>query len=140
MDIIELRKILNQETGYAEPVTSDQMISDLGLDSLDTISFLFGIEQASGIKIPDEALSSGQIQTLGSSNSSIMRQKLRKLEYTSALRNSGAFIVKSMLEFISLAGCVSVIMRKLILEICKIICGHARESQIALIGVSLSRW
>jgi len=66
MDILELEKILNQETGYTDLVTAEKTISDLGLDSLDTISFLFGLEQACGVKIPDEALSSGQIQTLGS--------------------------------------------------------------------------
>ena len=66
MDILELEKILNQETGYTDLVTTEKTISDLGLDSLDTISFLFGVEQACGVKIPDEALSSGQIQTLGS--------------------------------------------------------------------------
>ena len=66
MNILELEKILIQETGYTDLVTADKTISDLGLDSLDTISFLFGLEQASGVKIPDEALSSGQIQTLGS--------------------------------------------------------------------------
>ena len=66
MDILELEKILNQETGYTDLVTTEKTISDLGLDSLDTISFLFGLEQACGVKIPDEALSSGQIQTLGS--------------------------------------------------------------------------
>jgi len=66
MDILELEKILNEETGYTDLVTTEKTISDLGLDSLDTISFLFGLEQACGVKIPDEALSSGQIQTLGS--------------------------------------------------------------------------
>lgn len=66
MNILELEKILIRETGYTDLVTADKTISDLGLDSLDTISFLFGLEQASGVKIPDEALSSGQIQTLGS--------------------------------------------------------------------------
>ncbi len=66
MDILELEKILNQETGYTDLVTAEKTISDLGLDSLDIISFLFGLEQACGVKIPDEALSSGQIQTLGS--------------------------------------------------------------------------
>ena len=66
MDILELEKILNQETGYTDLVTTEKTISDLNLDLLDTISFLFGLEQACGVKIPDEALSSGQIQTLGS--------------------------------------------------------------------------
>ena len=63
---MELEKILNQETGYTDLVTTEKTISDLGLDLLDTISFLFGLEQACGVKIPDEALSSGQTQTLGS--------------------------------------------------------------------------
>ena len=65
MDILELKKILNEESGFCDAVTTDTTIDDLGLDSLDTISFLFGLEQACGVKIPDEVFSSGQIKTLG---------------------------------------------------------------------------
>ena len=65
MGILELQKILIEESDFSDVVTTETTIADLGLDSLDTISFLFGLEQACGVKIPDEAFSSGEIKTLG---------------------------------------------------------------------------
>ena len=42
----------------------DVELKELSLDSLDVINFLFSTEQATGVKIPDEAINSDQLKTL----------------------------------------------------------------------------
>jgi acyl carrier protein len=43
----------------------DTRLNEMGLDSLDVINFLFSVEEKTGVKIPDEALDSENLRTLG---------------------------------------------------------------------------
>ncbi len=55
-----LRKKFNVKTAL-EPGTK---LTELGLDSLDVINFLFSLEEATEVKIPDEALVAENLETL----------------------------------------------------------------------------
>lgn len=45
--------------------TADATPKSLGLDSLDVINFLFSVEEATGVAIPDEAIAERNLKTLG---------------------------------------------------------------------------
>lgn len=44
---------------------ADTKLREAGLDSLDTINFLFSVEEETGVNIPDEALVEEPLETLG---------------------------------------------------------------------------
>lgn len=48
-------------TGQLEPATN---VNEMGLDSLDVINFLYSVEEATGVKIPDEAIANEKLETL----------------------------------------------------------------------------
>ena len=48
--------------GVLEPGTE---FTDLGLDSLDMVNFLFTLEEATGVTIPDEQIQDKTLRTLG---------------------------------------------------------------------------
>jgi len=58
---VALRERFNIET----PLTPETTLKDIGLDSLDQISFLFTLEEKSGVKIPDEDLDKYNLENLG---------------------------------------------------------------------------
>ena len=64
MDINKIKLALQQEVGFQGEVLGVTELNNLELDSLDMISFLFAIEQETGVKIPDEAISNGSIKTI----------------------------------------------------------------------------
>ncbi|MEW5772881.1 MAG: phosphopantetheine-binding protein [Thermodesulfobacteriota bacterium] len=45
--------------------TPETRLKDVGLDSLDTMNFLFSLEESTGVQIPDEAFVEEPIETLG---------------------------------------------------------------------------
>jgi acyl carrier protein len=64
----EFERILRQSLsllGTSEPLTPDANLGGLGLDSLESIQLLVGLEEAYGIAIPDEMLSQEMFETAG---------------------------------------------------------------------------
>lgn len=57
--------ILRNDHGVTADLGADTKISDVGIDSVDLIGFLFALEEKTGVKIPDEDLNSNHLQTLG---------------------------------------------------------------------------
>lgn len=49
----------------AIPLSGETPLYGMGMDSLDVINFLFTVEQATGVKLPDEELDANRIDTLG---------------------------------------------------------------------------
>lgn len=39
-------------------------VNEMGLDSLDVINFLYSVEEATGVKIPDEAIANEKLERL----------------------------------------------------------------------------
>ena len=56
--------ILRDKFNVKKALESGTKLSEMGLDSLDVINFLFSLEEAVGVKIPDEAISDDGLQTL----------------------------------------------------------------------------
>lgn len=66
-DTIELiYKILRDDYNVTIALTPETEMSELGIDSVDLIGFLYSIEEKTQVKIPDEALGTDQLATLGS--------------------------------------------------------------------------
>jgi acyl carrier protein len=63
MDLIV--ETLREKFRLEMPVTPETRLEDLGLDSLDQISFLYTLEEKSGVKIPDEDLDKHNLERLG---------------------------------------------------------------------------
>ena len=59
-----LISLLRDRFNAGGELTGKTAISGVGLDSLDTISFLFTLEEETGVRIPDEILSEGSLETL----------------------------------------------------------------------------
>lgn len=57
--------ILHDDYGISIELTADTLLSDVGIDSVDTIGFLFSLEEKTGVKIPDAELNSDKLRTLG---------------------------------------------------------------------------
>lgn len=57
--------------------TADATPKSLGLDSLDLINFLFSIEEATGVSIPDEAIVERNLKTLGDFAAYVDQQRTR---------------------------------------------------------------
>ncbi|MER5296470.1 acyl carrier protein [Streptomyces pharetrae] len=49
-----------------QPLTADTPLRDYGLDSMQSVDLLFGIEDEFGISLPDEALNEHTFATAGS--------------------------------------------------------------------------
>ena len=64
MEVNTIKLVLQQVAQVECEILEETDISSLGLDSLDMINFLFSIEQESGVKMPDEAISNGKIRTI----------------------------------------------------------------------------
>jgi acyl carrier protein len=56
--------ILNEKFHPKCAPAPDATPKSLGLDSLDVINFLFSVEEATGIAIPDEAIAERSLKTL----------------------------------------------------------------------------
>jgi acyl carrier protein len=61
--IAMLRPFLKYANG--QPITPDDRLRDLGLDSMREIELLFAIEDTYGISLPDEMLSDKTFSTAG---------------------------------------------------------------------------
>jgi len=62
----ELIETLEGLPGFSlasDDVKDDTTLSDMGLDSLDSATFLLSVEEKYGVKIPDEDM--GDLETLG---------------------------------------------------------------------------
>lgn len=57
--------ILRDDYGISIELTADTVLSDVGIDSVDTIGFLFSLEERTGVKIPDADLNTDKLRTLG---------------------------------------------------------------------------
>jgi acyl carrier protein len=62
--VTRLADILKDKFKVEAELGADSSLTGLGLDSLDVINFLFTVEQETGVKIPDEALADGKLDTL----------------------------------------------------------------------------
>ncbi|WIM99845.1 phosphopantetheine-binding protein [Actinoplanes oblitus] len=60
--------MLSRFLKYAEPgqITAEASLSDLGLDSMQSIELLFAIEDDLGVSLPDEVLTESTFATAGS--------------------------------------------------------------------------
>ena len=66
MNIKDMASILQSDLNYTGEINGEMTLSDLNFDSLDYINFLFSIEEKTGIKIPDDAISDGENITVQS--------------------------------------------------------------------------
>ena len=60
-----MTSLLREKFKVKVALGSDTKLNGMGLDSLDIINFLFSLEDNVGVKIPDEALDSENLRTLG---------------------------------------------------------------------------
>ena len=60
-----MTSILREKFKVQAALAPDTPLNEMGLDSLDVINFLFSIEEKAGVKIPDEALDTENLRTLG---------------------------------------------------------------------------
>lgn len=63
MDLIA--ETLREKFRVEIPLTPETKLEELGLDSLDQISFLYTLEEKTGVKIPDEDLEKYDLERLG---------------------------------------------------------------------------
>jgi acyl carrier protein len=56
---------LHDKFKIAIPLSADSILTELGIDSLDVINFLFTIEEATGVKISDEDILEHSLERLG---------------------------------------------------------------------------
>jgi acyl carrier protein len=56
--------ILRAKFKVTKPLEASTNVNDMGLDSLDVINFLYSVEEATGVKIPDEAIASEKLERL----------------------------------------------------------------------------
>jgi len=73
--VTRLADILAEKFKVEAELGADSSLTGLGLDSLDVINFLFTVEQETGVKIPDEALADGRLDTLGDFASYVERHR-----------------------------------------------------------------
>ena len=65
-DTLEILKGILREKFHAEgELEGERSLRELGLDSLDVINFLFSVEEATGVNVPDEAIAEEKLTTLG---------------------------------------------------------------------------
>lgn len=67
--------ILRDKFNAGDGLGADTKLSEAGLDSLDTINFLFSLEEEIGVAIPDEAFVEESLETLGQLADYVDRQK-----------------------------------------------------------------
>lgn len=70
----EITSLLRDKFRVQTPLGPDTQLNETGLDSLDVINFLFSVEEKTGVKIPDEALDTEDLRTLGAIADYIDRQ------------------------------------------------------------------
>ncbi len=58
-------EVLKEKFDIEEGLNGETKLKDSGLDSLDTINFLFSLEEETGVSIPDEAIVDEPLETLG---------------------------------------------------------------------------
>lgn len=73
--VTQLANLLREKFKVDQDLADDSQLTDLGLDSLDIINFLFTVEQETGVKIPDEILADDGLQSLAAFASYIDRNK-----------------------------------------------------------------
>jgi len=56
--------ILRTKFKVTKPLEASTNINEVGLDSLDVINFLYSVEEATGVKIPDEAIANEKLERL----------------------------------------------------------------------------
>ena len=56
--------ILRDKFKIEQPLQASTNVNAVGLDSLDVINFLYSVEEATGVKIPDEAIALENLETL----------------------------------------------------------------------------
>lgn len=61
----QLVELLRDKFNAEGDLSADTKLSESGLDSLDTINFLFSLEEVTGVEVPDEALTEEPLETLG---------------------------------------------------------------------------
>ena len=69
-DTLDVMRAILREKFHAEEkvggeLGAERSLRELGLDSLDVINFLFSVEEATGVNVPDEAIAEEKIVTLG---------------------------------------------------------------------------
>ena len=57
-------QILVEDFSLPAQPSEDSRLLELGLDSLDLINFLFKLEEIYGVKVPDEALADGSVDSI----------------------------------------------------------------------------
>jgi len=60
-----LREKFHAEDKLGGELGGERSLRELGLDSLDVINFLFSVEEATGVNVPDEAIAEEKLTTLG---------------------------------------------------------------------------
>jgi acyl carrier protein len=73
--VAQLANILREKFKVGQDLADDSRLTDLDLDSLDVINFLFTVEQETGVKIPDEILADDGLESLADFASYIDRNK-----------------------------------------------------------------
>lgn len=58
-------EILRGEYNVKAEMAAETRIQDIGIDSVDLIGFLYSLEEKTGVKIPDEDLTSDRLKTIG---------------------------------------------------------------------------
>lgn len=56
--------ILRAKFKVTKPLEAATNVNEMGLDSLDVINFLYSVEEATGVKIPDEAIANEKLERL----------------------------------------------------------------------------
>ena len=56
--------ILKSKFKVTKPLAASTNVNEMGLDSLDVINFLYSVEEATGVKIPDEAIANEKLERL----------------------------------------------------------------------------
>ena len=64
MTLSDLQAILKNELNNDILISESTPLLEIGLDSLDMISFLFSIEEQTSVKIPDDMLTQNQIPSV----------------------------------------------------------------------------
>lgn len=60
----KIAEVLKSKFNVERTLNGDTNINDIGLDSLDIINFLFSIEEATGVKVPDQAIADEGLETI----------------------------------------------------------------------------
>jgi acyl carrier protein len=63
--LLRLAEMINANTDYKGEINLDTDLKAVGLDSLDVINYLFNIEEAYGIQVPEEDYEDKNLKVMG---------------------------------------------------------------------------